>query len=740
MKTEKINTKSLSLLVIIIGLLNCNLYADLVAQYEFEGDANDSAGGVVGTLMNGASIVTDAERGQVLSLDGFDDYVKCGASFTSVTGSNTKTIMAWAKSNTTDYPIEPDHYGGGRILSLYRITGSTGFSIYGSHSPATWGGLYWKSSIVQEVDSGISVITDQWTHIAMVQNGADVNIYINGILENTLGGAIGPGTSSSPPNAEIGCFFDNVNMIRKCLFNGMIDDVRIYDHALSDDDIAQIYQEDIGGITYHVDGATGDNGNDGLTRDTAFETIQYAIDEANDFDTVLVWPGVYNEAATFGINFMGKAITVKSAADAAVLEVPGYAAVTFVAGEGENSVFSNFVVRGSGIGIFALFSSPTISNVTVVDNNNGVITDNAGPYIINSIFFNNTNGDLLNCTAQYSWVEDEQADPNLVAYWKFDSDANDSVGGVVGSLMNGASIVTDAERGKVLSLDGLDDYVDCGAPFDAITESTTKTIMAWAKSNTTDYPTEPDRYGGGRILSLYKESGSTGFSIYGSHSPATWGGLYWKSSTAQEIDSGISVVVDQWKHIAMVQNGADVNIYINGTLENTLSGAIGPSTSRLHNAEIGCFYDDVAVVWKCFFNGLIDDVQMYDSALSDEEIEDIYEVGLAGGEYGSPLFADVNAGDYHLLSERGRYRATTDEWILDNVTSPCVDAGDPNIEPTEEPMPNGGQINMGAYGNTATASMSEWLLEADFDRDGIVNFKDFATFVESWTETLPWAE
>jgi len=160
---------------------------------------------------------------------------------------------------------------------------------------------------------------------------------------------------------------------------------------------------------YHVDGVGGDNGNNGLTHETAFSTIQKGIDTAQDGQTVLVWPGVYNETATDGINFDNKAITVKSAADAAVLEVPGFAAVTFALGEDSNSVFSNFVVRGSDTGIFALFADPTINNVTVVGNDNGVIADNAGPLITNSIFWNNSNGDLFGCTAQYSCIEETGA-------------------------------------------------------------------------------------------------------------------------------------------------------------------------------------------------------------------------------------------------------------------------------------------------------------------------------------------
>ena len=76
-----------------------------------------------------------------------------------------------------------------------------------------------------------------------------------------------------------------------------------------------------------------------------------------------------------------------------------------------------------------------------------------------------------------------------------------------------------------------------------------------------------------------------------------------------------------------------------------------------------------------YFDGLIDDVRIYDRALSAGEIVAMYKAGLTGGEYGRPLFADVNNGDYHLLSERGRYWPAHDIWVLDEVTSPGVDGG-----------------------------------------------------------------
>jgi hypothetical protein len=72
-----------------------------------------------------------------------------------------------------------------------------------------------------------------------------------------------------------------------------------------------------------------------------------------------------------------------------------------------------------------------------------------------------------------------------------------------------------------------------------------------------------------------------------------------------------------------------------------------------------------------------------------------------------PLFVDPNGKDYHLRSERGRYWPAYDVWVLDKVTSPCLDAGDLQSDYSGEPKPNGERINVGAYGGTAYASMSE---------------------------------
>jgi hypothetical protein len=64
------------------------------------------------------------------------------------------------------------------------------------------------------------------------------------------------------------------------------------------------------------------------------------------------------------------------------------------------------------------------------------------------------------------------------------------------------------------------------------------------------------------------------------------------------------------------------------------------------------------------------------------------------------------AGDYHLKSQAGRFDPNSAAWVLDDVTSPCIDAGDPGSDVVNEPDPNGGVINMGANGGTMQASKS----------------------------------
>ncbi len=69
-----------------------------------------------------------------------------------------------------------------------------------------------------------------------------------------------------------------------------------------------------------------------------------------------------------------------------------------------------------------------------------------------------------------------------------------------------------------------------------------------------------------------------------------------------------------------------------------------------------------------------------------------------------PLFVSPGSNNYHLRSAAGSWHGSM--WSSDTATSPCVDAGDPSMPFADEPSPNGGRVNLGAYGNTPEASKS----------------------------------
>jgi hypothetical protein len=101
------------------------------------------------------------------------------------------------------------------------------------------------------------------------------------------------------------------------------------------------------------------------------------------------------------------------------------------------------------------------------------------------------------------------------------------------------------------------------------------------------------------------------------------------------------------------------------------------------------------------------------------------------------------AGDYHLKSQAGHWGRGAETWVCDEVTSPCIDAGDPNAPVGQEPFPNGAALNLGAYGGTAEASRSyfggpvcETQIPGDLNGDCLVDATDAHILAAHW----PWQQ
>ena len=381
----------------------------LVAHWTFdegEGDtAYDSAGTNYGTLVNGPQWTSGQING-ALEFDGVDDYVALPDNEPVWLPQNNFAFSLWVYF-FNDVPILEnllDMDGAGSGSSSNRL----GYGIFRQEEGKCHFSMVSGDGYSDILLSNTVLLKEKWYHLVALRNGTTQSIYINGRLDSSKN------CSSDPIDFDGNYNDDKVNIgrasrsgdITGSYINGLIDDVRIYDRALSAGEIEELWGGEIPtGDVYHVDSINGNDTNNGLTPKTAFATIQKGIDLADHNDAVLVYLGTYQE----GINFLGKAITVQGVATAAgipVIENPDDFAVSFYNGESPDSTLRNFVIRDSFIGVFIAGSSPTLSNLTVVGNKYGIEAyADAEPDITNSIFRDNTESDLFQCQAMYSWAD-----------------------------------------------------------------------------------------------------------------------------------------------------------------------------------------------------------------------------------------------------------------------------------------------------------------------------------------------
>jgi len=129
------------------------------------------------------------------------------------------------------------------------------------------------------------------------------------------------------------------------------------------------------------------------------------------------------------------------------------------------------------------------------------------------------------------------------------------------------------------------------------------------------------------------------------------------------------------------------------------------ATYGLYRAAAGSIVVSNAILWNNnddVYEPVAGGVQLGYSCVEDGD-----NLGVNGCVDSPPLFVD-NAY-FHLQSTYGDYRGgyfTGGSWDVSASNSPLIDVGAPERSPEFEPHPNGARVNMGAYGNSATASKS----------------------------------
>ncbi len=208
------------------------------------------------------------------------------------------------------------------------------------------------------------------------------------------------------------------------------------------------------------------------------------------------------------------------------------------------------------------------------------------------------------CIADFN-VEWAKAD--LVAHYTFDDGTfNEYVGGFNGAGAGNATVVDDPERGMVLSLDGIGDYVDIPTTAGAVNEFT---IAMWIYSRV---DLSSVQFAGGLNTDAWSPQGVHLKLNYGKVNVGIQGG-------AGDAVGTTMIPVNTWAHIAVtLEANGDYKVYYNGEEEGSQSPG-APLTVNLFAANIGSYNA------SRYLNGMIDDVRIYNHALTEEEIKNIME-------------------------------------------------------------------------------------------------------------------
>jgi len=211
-------------------------------------------------------------------------------------------------------------------------------------------------------------------------------------------------------------------------------------------------------------------------------------------------------------------------------------------------------------------------------------------------------------------------------------------------------------------------------------------------------------------------------------------------------------------NIITLNFGAGIGIYLSNKQTTILNNTIvGTLPSGYEHAGIRVYESIAPIIRNCILWDNGDELKGCTATYSCVKDNDTDEENNDDGDFNistDPLFADPNSVDYHLKSQAGRWEPSENpksefrnpklaegSWVKDEVTSLCIDAGDPASPIGLEPFPNGGIINMGAYGGTEEASKSyfgepvcETIVAGDINGDCIINLKDFALMAFHWLE------
>jgi hypothetical protein len=232
----------------VVFLFCANAQADLkdglVAYYPFNGNANDESGNGNNGIVYGATLTTDrfGNANHAYSFDGISNYiiVTDGSQFNF---SNILSVSLWVKPKSTQV-------AHAALIDKSHSHGSNGWiqkswAIQQTENDTNVYYFNFQNNNTAFYNNRFSLEQNIWTHVFIVKENNIIKIYINNkLIATSVEGSVNIDTNGDKP-LLIGSINNTIGSVKSTdrHFNGMIDDIRIYNRVLSDSEIQAIYNE-----------------------------------------------------------------------------------------------------------------------------------------------------------------------------------------------------------------------------------------------------------------------------------------------------------------------------------------------------------------------------------------------------------------------------------------------------------------------------------------------------------------
>ena len=210
-----------------------SLVNGIVAYYPFCGNANDQSGNGLNGVVNGATLTTDrfGNTNNAYNFNGNSDFIKVLDNDLLDLTQNL-TLSAWISPNSV--VNEQAIIGKGKIVSqtgyalLHNvlIPEKTGISIQNIPTPVS-----------ESFINSSTLNLNSWYNLIGTYNGSELKLYLNGILVNSISTNLQL-MPNSLTDLFIGCELSGFRF-----FNGKIDDIGIWNRALTQQEITQLFNQ-----------------------------------------------------------------------------------------------------------------------------------------------------------------------------------------------------------------------------------------------------------------------------------------------------------------------------------------------------------------------------------------------------------------------------------------------------------------------------------------------------------------